>query len=671
MNKKLIVLSTMLAAALCQTPSFADMDELSGYFEIRDTIKLMNSELKNGISNKNSKSIFDEKEIEFKIDSFIAFMNNRVYQYSQSDSKLKYHYVKRLNNLLDETRNLYSEARPIILAKRNGEPEKISPTTKAAVEAAKEHEEGKKPSVDYVKVIHPYFDSIGLRTLASREPLNVDPNSITVNPAPKETEAGRKASQPLMTKESVEKSVGAVPAIDEQQSKTVNTASSTQKAVSESVVAATTVGADKKSSSNDSALNAPAKAVVSATVPAKPADVKPADAAKPVDVKPVDTAKPVDVKPADTAKPADVVKATDTAKLEDNAESLTSSPDVSSQTTVPMTGSFMRPMAIMVENHNQARPQSGLYKADVLYEMPVEGGITRFMGLFTTLPGLIGPVRSCREYFVDRALEVDALYVHCGGSPKGYAYLSKSKINSVDEIKNSPPFHRDNTRKAPHNLYGNGEKILKYMSQRCSMKVAKQPVPLSYGTRTVQGEAEGNYLRINYHGNYAVEIKFENGVYHRFMNKILHVDRETKKPLEASAVVLQIAAMKTVDDIGRQEISFIGSGDAYVLENGRRTKVTWHKDSPRGKTVYKDASGTEYLFAKKGQVWVQVVSPNHKTFFAPVKDEPKAANTNPKASTKKKPTKTDKATKAKADTDKKAGDDSAKAKTETAAQKKE
>ncbi len=70
--------------------------------------------------------------------------------------------------------------------------------------------------------------------------------------------------------------------------------------------------------------------------------------------------------------------------------------------------------------------------------------------------------------------------------------------------------------------------------------------------------------------------------------------------------------MKVVDKVGRQEISFIGSGDAFILEDGKITKVTWHKESPNSVTVYKYKNGKEYLFPEKGQIWVQVISPTHK-----------------------------------------------------------
>ena len=119
-------------------------------------------------------------------------------------------------------------------------------------------------------------------------------------------------------------------------------------------------------------------------------------------------------------------------------------PEVASASRVitgPITGPI-RPMAIMIENHRLARPQTGLNEANIVYEIPVEGGITRFMGIYNKIPGVVGPIRSCREYFVDRALEVSALYVHCGGSPKGYQYLASSHIFSIDEIKIGKVFQR-------------------------------------------------------------------------------------------------------------------------------------------------------------------------------------------------------------------------------------
>ena len=554
MRNRLVNYLLLVFVFFIALPSYASIEELHGYFEIRDTIKLMNDEMRKGLESQHLPSLFDENEIEFKLESFISFMKNRVSMYAASDSKLRFHYVKKLNTLLDETSALFHEARPLIKAKREAKSNKQEPVV---------------PPVSYSTITHPYFDSIDFRTLASREPINGD--YTVINPIPVETKKEpKKINEKAVIKQEKPKEEPVVAKKEEKQQE-------------------------------------------------KATETKPE--------KPIETiVKPVEEKKTEVTKQEETVVTTEKPKEETNK--------VIKPVTQPTGEGYMRPLAIMIENHNQARPQSGLYAADIVYEMPVEGGITRFMGLYTKLPGLIGPVRSCREYFVDRALEVDALYVHCGGSPMGYAYLAKSKIRSIDEIKNSPPFFRDKIRKAPHNLYGTGEAIYKYMSKRTDMRVKTQPVPLSYGIRGELGKEAGDYLRINYHGNYTLVIKYENGVYHRYMNNILHLDRETKKPLDASAVVLQVASMRTVDAIGRQEISFIGSGTACILEKGKRTKVTWHKAGPRNKTVYIDENGVEYLFPENGQVWVQVVSPSHKTFFEPVKESKEAAKPASKVDTK-------------------------------------
>jgi hypothetical protein len=374
----------------------------------------------------------------------------------------------------------------------------------------------------------------------------------------------------------------------------------------------------------------PLPAVAKTPVASEPAPVKPAPVAvlsKPVpdQVKPV----PVVSLPVPSPEPATAtpVLATATPVVPDVVE--IASETASTVVAVASAGKVMRPLAVMIENHNQSRPQSGLDQADLVYEMPVEGGITRFMAVYTRLPGLLGPIRSCREYFIDRALEVDALYVHCGSSPAGYAYISKSKINSVDEIKHSKPFFRDNTRKAPHNLYGRGAGLLNYMSEKISMQLPAAPKLINYGEHAGEPTEAGESVSIRYHGNYTLDFKFEDGVYQRYMNKVLHVDRETRKPLQADAVVVQVAAMQVVDKAGRQEISFIGSGKAWVLQNGKRTAVTWAKKNSRDLTSYKDAAGREYLFPRGLPIWVQVVSPAHKMTFNGVEEQTPVAGKEP------------------------------------------
>jgi len=279
----------------------------------------------------------------------------------------------------------------------------------------------------------------------------------------------------------------------------------------------------------------------------------------------------------------------------------------------------MRPLAIMIENHNQARPQTAMHEAEVVYEIPVEGGITRFMALYYHVPDIVGPVRSCREYFVDRALEVNALYVHCGGSPNGYKYIGEQKVFSIDEISNGTPFFRDNSRKAPHNLYTKPQKLIEVMNQKYPMQLPYQKLPLPYGENPTAGDIGCKGVSIRYHGNYTASYKLNprTGRYDRYMNGAQQLDRVTLKPVSPGTVVIQMANMRVIDDKGRQEISFIGEGRGLVLYGGTARQIIWKKTAPREFTRFFDETGKPFFFSNKSPVWVQVVSPINRLAFDP------------------------------------------------------
>jgi len=279
----------------------------------------------------------------------------------------------------------------------------------------------------------------------------------------------------------------------------------------------------------------------------------------------------------------------------------------------------MRPLAVMIENHAQARPQTGLNEAEVVYEIPVEGGITRFMALFYHVANLIGPIRSCREYFLDRALEVNALYVHCGGSPNGYKYIGKVKAFAIDEISNGEPFFRDNSRKAPHNLYAKMQKIIDNMNKKYPMQLPYQRLPFLYGELETLSPIPAKGVSIKYHGNYTASFRFNGryNVYHRYMNGIQHLDRVSLRPVAPGTVIVQEAIMKVVDDKGRQEIDFIGQGKAFILHGGTVSRATWKKDAPRDFTRFYDENGKPFIFSNKAPIWVQVVDPKNTVTFDP------------------------------------------------------
>ena len=108
---------------------------------------------------------------------------------------------------------------------------------------------------------------------------------------------------------------------------------------------------------------------------------------------------------------------------------------VEEEKTVQVFSGNDRPIAVMIDNHSDAWPQAGLNQAYMVYEIIVEGGETRLMALFKGVDlDKIGPVRSARHYFIDYAMENDAIYVHFGQSPQAQSDIKKYSINDINGI---------------------------------------------------------------------------------------------------------------------------------------------------------------------------------------------------------------------------------------------
>lgn len=243
-----------------------------------------------------------------------------------------------------------------------------------------------------------------------------------------------------------------------------------------------------------------------------------------------------------------------------------------------------RPMMVMINNQSQARPQSGLTHADVLYEVLAEAEITRLVALFqsdkTDEP--IGPVRSIRPYFIDIGKMYDAIPVHAGGSPDAYAVLQNEDIQDLDEISNAGPyFWRENFRKAPHNLYTRLSKLdagAAKLGHRQTIQSAASPVfaPMK---ETPAGElaakAEITFLT----KNYVVSYNFDSSTstYKRSINGEPHLDLNNKQQLDTKNVIILGAEHKVLDSEGRREVKLTGTGPAYVLQMGKLIKGEWHR----------------------------------------------------------------------------------------------
>lgn len=276
-----------------------------------------------------------------------------------------------------------------------------------------------------------------------------------------------------------------------------------------------------------------------------------------------------------------------------------------------------RPIAVMIDNEINARPQSGLDSAEIIYEIPVEGNITRYMGIYHHLPSeKIGPVRSARPYFIDKALEFGAIYVHCGGSPQALKDLSTLNVDAFNDLKGTPVFWRSTDRKMPHNLYTN-TKYMREVSE--TKKLENKSAPEYFKFSDDFSMPDGAYQKkvlINYSGYYKVSYLYneEEKVYYRFINDTPMQDKETKNDIKATNIIIEKVGIKVIDNVGRLQLSNIGKNRGYFLTGGRLIEIEWQKDSRGGKTVYRDLKGNE-IELNKGITWIQVVSVNTKIDF--------------------------------------------------------
>lgn len=275
----------------------------------------------------------------------------------------------------------------------------------------------------------------------------------------------------------------------------------------------------------------------------------------------------------------------------------------------------IRPIAVMIDNEVSARPQSGLMNADIVYEIPVEGNITRYMAVFTHLETQkIGPVRSARPYFLDKAMEFGAVYVHCGGSPQALLDIEELKIDALNDLKGSPCFWRATDKKMPHNLYT----CSKYMRELLTKYEWENNKTLEYfkfneDFHLLDGRNSAGF-EVDFGNNYRAGFLYDANekIYNRYVNGQVHVDKETKETIKATNIIIERLNIKVLDKAGRLSITNIGKDRGYYFTGGKMIEIEWYKDSRRGKTVYKDLHGNE-LQLNKGKTWIEVVPYTAKT----------------------------------------------------------
>ena len=274
----------------------------------------------------------------------------------------------------------------------------------------------------------------------------------------------------------------------------------------------------------------------------------------------------------------------------------------------------LSPLAIVVENQEDARPQSGLPSADVVYETLAEGGITRFLAVFLTGDAApVGPVRSLRHYFAFLAGDYGADLVHIGASPEGFAWRDAMNLGKLDESARDPGMFRVRSRPAPHNAYTSTEQDRQILAARGRQRGGSWgPLRFSAPDAPPGGGQPADTLTVSfppwpYRARYDWDPS--SGHYLRFMNNVPHNDAETGEQIAPASIVVQFASIEPIprDDKLRVDIDLVGSsGPLLVFSGGSQREGTWSKAAPREPTRWFDGQGQPVVLPP-GRVWVEIV----------------------------------------------------------------
>ena len=269
---------------------------------------------------------------------------------------------------------------------------------------------------------------------------------------------------------------------------------------------------------------------------------------------------------------------------------------------------------IMIENSPEARPQSGLRDAGVIYEAIAEGGITRFMAIYQEAkPDFIGPVRSVRMYYAEWAKPYNCSLAHAGGAADALNFVRDpaNGFRDIDEFRNASTYWRQAGRYAPHNLYTSFERIDKLnVSRGYTTSVfdgfervdADAPLPIpDEPIATVNIKVSG----VLYNPTYTYDATI-NKYWRAHQSGGKHMDKAKDGALAQNAPDVVVAIKVTpVTRPGSKHANYTttGSGTAHVFQNGSVVEGKWTRASVNSELVLTDMNGA-VIPLNRGQVWI-------------------------------------------------------------------
>lgn len=295
-----------------------------------------------------------------------------------------------------------------------------------------------------------------------------------------------------------------------------------------------------------------------------------------------------------------------------------------------------RPIAVMIDNNVNAQPHSSLNKAYLVYEIIVEGGETRLMALFkglnvTNEDIVVGPIRSARHYFIDYALENDAIYAHLGQSPKAQEYITNFNVSDINgqvydtgKARTSASLYwREKSKKAPHNAYTSLGSLLQICDKKDYTKKSDKESVLNYVAKEVTLDQEeaffANTISIPYAKNHTVKYVYDEatGRYIRYSKGKKQVDEATGEDVTTKNLIVSFIRNTTLNDgeeKDRQELENFTNAKGYYITNGKVLPITCKKQFVGGQTEYVDSKGKK-IEVNDGNTWINICPIDSKVVF--------------------------------------------------------
>jgi hypothetical protein len=291
-------------------------------------------------------------------------------------------------------------------------------------------------------------------------------------------------------------------------------------------------------------------------------------------------------------------------------------------------------LGIMIENHPESRPQSGLSSASVVYEAQAEGGITRFLAIFgPKLPAKLGPVRSARPYYLDWCLEYNCFYGHVGGSAQALTLIPKLGIKDLDQFRYGTQAYQRYPKAGiaiEHTMYGDPTKLYAIADKNGWAKTGEFPVITFKQDASTTERPLGQSVTVeisskSYETKWAYDPTTNN--YARSLAGVPHIDADTNKQIQSKVVIVQEVASALIAGEKGLVLTTVGTGKAKIFQDGKMIQGTWKKAKQAERTIFMDETGKEISY-NPGQRWITVVDPGSKVT---VVDTP-AVSTTPSAS---------------------------------------